>query len=231
MRTKLKIANGFSMIELLFATFIFTVIAGTIFSLLLSSQLRYQGESNLTNAFQQANVAIDQITRDVHSAGFPPASSFSTDVNLNYPERIALPFSWLTGYPFNSCVVGATCGGFPGEDDLILETDTGDGRGVQWIRYSLQGTNLMRGTAPKLGTNPVAATDSQLIPYLENVTNGANAIPLFTYSYDPGLPQQPVNIRQVNICLMVQSAKPNVHTGQLETITVTGQAVRFNPNQ
>ncbi len=69
--------NGYSLVELLVATVLFTIIAGTIFSLLFSAQLRYQGESGVTTAFQQANIAIDQITRDVHSAGYPPPSSFA----------------------------------------------------------------------------------------------------------------------------------------------------------
>src|SRR5882724_2850097 len=63
--------NGYSLVELLVATVLFTIIAGTIFSLLFSAQLRYSSESGLTTAFQQANVAIDQITRDIHSAGYP----------------------------------------------------------------------------------------------------------------------------------------------------------------
>ena len=69
--------RGYSLVELLVATVLFTIVAGSVFSLLMSAQLRYRGESDVTTAFQQANVAIDQITRDVHSAGYPPANSFA----------------------------------------------------------------------------------------------------------------------------------------------------------
>ena|ERR1700730_8714568 len=234
MRTSHKREDGYSLVELLVATILFTIIAGSVFSLLLSAQLRYRGESNVTTAFQQANVAIDQITRDVHSAGYPPPSSFAGPPSLPPdPGLVALPFSWSlgVGYPNTPCTVNASCGAFPGEGDLILEADTGDGNGVQWIRYSLQGTTLMRGVTPKKGfKDPVASTDGSLLPYLENVQNGS--LPIFSYCYDgtgcgaaTGLVS---DIREVNVMLIVQSAQPDPQTHQLRTITLTGQAARFN---
>jgi prepilin-type N-terminal cleavage/methylation domain-containing protein len=223
-------ANGFTMIEMLVTVFIFTVIAGSVFSLLLSSQVRYQSESHLTTAFQQANVAIDQITRDVHSAGYPPASSFNALQAFNRPQDVALPFAWSPSYPSSPCTVGATCT-IPGDYDLILEADLGDGNGVQWIRYSLVGTTLMRGTTRKGTGDPAQFT--ALTPYLENVMNGPGnkSVAIFSYGYDSGTPPQPLNIREVNVCLIVQSAKPDPQTGQFRSITLTGQAVRFNPDK
>src|SRR5260221_11173356 len=91
--------SGYSLVELLVATVLFTIIAGTIFSLLFSAQLRYSSESGLTTAFQQANVAIDQITRDLHSAGYPPPSSFLPGMAQTNPHLMALPFSCSCGYP------------------------------------------------------------------------------------------------------------------------------------
>jgi prepilin-type N-terminal cleavage/methylation domain-containing protein len=224
-----KRVNGYSLVELLVATVLFTIIAGTAFSLLFSAQVRYRGESDVTTAFQQANVAIDQITRDVHSAGYPPANSFAAAPQPS-PQLVALPFSWSTGtgYPNAPCTVGGSCGSVPGPYDLILETDTGDGNGVQWIRYSLQGTTLMRGMAPKAPPfDPIAATSAALVPYLENVMNQSSSLAVF--SYRPPL-SAPSNIREVNIVLIVQSAQPDPQTQQFRTITLTGQAVRFNPN-
>ncbi len=233
-----KRVNGYSLIELLVATVLFTIIAGTVFSLLLSAQLRYRGESDVTTAFQQANVAIDQIARDVHSAGYPPANSFAVGVAQANPQLAALPFSWSPGYPNTPCTVGGSCGAVPGDYDLILETDTGVGN-VQWIRYSLQGTTLMRGMIPKRAfADPVASTDGFLLPYLENVQNGPGnkSLPIFSYCYgtgcsDTATPHQPSNIREVNISLIVQSAQKDPQTQAFRTITLTGQAVRFNPNQ
>ena len=222
--------SGYSLVELLVATTLFTIISGSVFSLLSSSQLTYQGESTLASAFQQANVAIDQIVRDVHSAGYPPVSSFSTLVAQGAPEKYALPFAWSPGYtsaPPTPCTVGATCA-IPGDNDLILEAADSTGA-VQWIRYSLQGTTLLRASIPKVRFgDPVSLTGAQLVPYLDNVTNPAG---IFSYVCDPGPNQFPVNIRTVNISLVVQSAQKDRQTNQFRTVLVTGQAVRFNPNQ
>jgi prepilin-type N-terminal cleavage/methylation domain-containing protein len=229
--------SGYSLVELLVATVLFTIIAGTIFSLLFGAQLRYSSESGLTTAFQQANVAIDQITRDIHSAGYPRPSSFAPGVALNNPQLMALPFSWSPGYPNTPCTVNGSCGAVPGDYDLILETDTGDGNGVQWIRYSLQGTTLMRGMTPKIKfADPVASTSAGvMLPYLDNVVNvsnppGNNAVPIFAYRYDCNqpLPSEPSNICKVNIALIVQAAQPDPQTGQFRAIRLTGQAALFN---
>ena len=234
--------NGYSLVELLVATVLFTIIAGTIFSLLFGAQLRYSSESGLTTAFQQANVAIDQITRDLHSAGYPPPSSFAPGMLQNNPQLatlMALPFSWSlgSGYPNTPCTVGlgGNCGAVPGDYDLILETDTGDGTGVQWIRYSLQGTTLMRGMIPKQAfADPIGVTSvGVMLPYLDNVMNGPGnqSLPIFTYRFDclsSTTPPLISNICKVNIALIVQAAKPDPQTGQFRTIRLTGQAALFN---
>ena len=227
--------RGYSLVELLVATVLFTIVAGSVFSLLMSAQLRYRGESDVTTAFQQANVAIDQITRDVHSAGYPPANSFAAGVLQGNPGLMAVPFSWSSGYPNTPCTVGKNCGTVPGDYDLILETDLGDGNGVQWIRYSLDGTTLKRGIkAKKAFADPVSSTSGTdiLVAYLENVLNGNQGVAIFSYTGGPGspVPLQSSDIQKVDIKLIVQSAQPDPQTQQFRTITLTGQAVRFNPN-
>src|SRR6267143_5200388 len=243
MRKRKHSTAGFSLVELLVGTILFTIVTGIAFSLLMSAQLRYQGESTVTEAFQQANVALDQIVRDVHSAGYPPMSSLSATVANNNANanKYALPFAWSPNYPTTPCTVGGTCT-VPGQYDLIVEADLGTGQGVQWIRYSLVGTTLMRGVAPKAPfKDPVTETSGSLVlvPYLENVMNGSNSLPIFSYVCDAGLTQQPCDgatqlpssIREVNISLMVRSLQPDPQTHQYRTITLNGQAMRFNPNQ
>jgi type II secretory pathway pseudopilin PulG len=234
MKNPIKGRDGFSLVELLFATFLFTIIAGSVFSLLLSSQIRYKNESYLTSAFQQANVAIDQITRDVHSAGYPPKSLLDSSTSANFPDKMALPFAWSPSYPIASCKVDIDCS-VPGPYDLILEADLGGVgalSGVQWIRYKLDGTTLLRATAPKQKFHdPVTDTDPLLTPYLENVMNVTNGgIPIFSYTADAGVPPPylPLDIRTVNICLIVRSAQPDPQTNAFRLVTITGQAMRFN---
>jgi Tfp pilus assembly protein PilW len=223
---------GYSLMELMVATVLFTIVSGAVFTVLSSSQLTYQGESTLASAFQQANVAIDQIVRDVHSAGYPPASSFNAFVAADPAQaaKIALPFAWSPNYPGTPCTVNVSCT-IPGDNDLILEADTG--AGVQWIRYSLQGTTLMRAAAAKVAFgDPVTTTDGQLVPYLDNVMNQTQGLAVFSYRLDDGTTTGPaVNIREINISLIVQSAQKDRQTNQFRTIRITGQAIRFNPNQ
>ena len=214
------------------AALIFTVVAGGIFSVLLSSQMRYQSDSGLTSLFQQANLVMDQITRDIHSAGYPPSSSLSSGSSSQY---FAVAFPWSPNYPFGTCTVSATCTS-PADNDLFLEVYT-DNK-VQWVRYTLDGTTLKRGMAPKAANiDPLtvdALAPSNMLPYLENVVNQTQSTPrnIFTYFDNNGVgPSSPLNIFEVNICLIVRSPKPDPQTGQPRAITVTGQAVRFNPNQ
>jgi type II secretory pathway pseudopilin PulG len=248
--SKPRSEGGFSLIELMIATLLFTTIAGITFALLGVTLKRYKGEKDYLNSFQQANVAMDQIARDVHTAGYPPSNSFTTLTAAANPTKVATPFAWMPAYPVTPCTIGATCVTSPTGFDLITEADLGDGNGVQWVRYSLQGTTLMRGVAPKNGVNPVTATVDKLIPYLDNVMNNASAaqmatlkatypalfpgnvaVPIFSYTPDAGAAFQPVNIREVNITLIVRSARPDPTTNTYRVVVLTGQAVRINPNQ
>ena len=230
-------ANGFSLIELLVAALIFTIVAGGVFSVLLSSQVRYQTDSGLTTAFQQANIVMDQITRDVHSSGYPPEGSFSSNVSQNssnwYVFSVAFP--WSPNYPGTPCSVNATCIS-PSATDLLLEVYTNNS--VWWVRYTLDGTTLRRGTVQKAAnTDPLSMTElqtSNMLPYLENVVNQTQSTPRDIFDYYDNTEQLTSNlsaIYEVNVCLIVKSLTADPQTGQHRTITVTGQAVRFNPNQ
>jgi hypothetical protein len=204
-----------------------------MFSVLLSSQLRYQSDSGLTTVFQQANLVMDQITRDIHSAGYPPVGLFDPSTVFNHPEYYAVAFPWSPNYPYTRCTVNATCTS-PSGNDLLLEAEV-DGNTVQWIRYTLDGTTLKRGTAPKVANpaDPLAQNSllvANMLPYLENVVNPSDR-PIFAYSPDPGrYLNYPADIFEVKVCLIVQAPKPDPQTGLRRTITVTGQAVRLNPN-
>ena len=69
----------------------------------------------------------------------------------------------------------------PGDFDLIVETNLGNGAGVSWIRYQLIGTTLFRAVVPKTaGADPVAATSAAgvMVPFLTNVMNNPSAAQL-----------------------------------------------------
>jgi prepilin-type N-terminal cleavage/methylation domain-containing protein len=219
---------GFTLIELLTALGIFLIICTAAFALLKSSQQRSRTESQLLNSFQEARLGLDQIVRDVNDSGFPPPT-FNDGNAADAIQWATSPFAWSLGasYPGSACQIGTAGGGTcttatandsaPGDFDLIIETNPNiqdAASQVQWIRYQLQGTTLMRGMAPKaVGADPDATTSAAgvLAPFVENVVNnvcppqiptcqtaypglfpGGTAAPIFSYLCDnPPVPQSP----------------------------------------
>lgn len=190
--------QGFTLIELLLSAAIFTLLSGAIFSLLVPSQMRFQTESQLVSAFEEARLGLDQIVRDVNVAGYPSIANFSLPLGAN--QYAVTPVAWNPGYPAPpGCLIGTAGGGTcvtPGDFDLIVEGDL-DGSGiVKWIRYQLVGTTLMRGVAQKTGTDPVAPTAAAMLPYVLNVMNNApaaqiaqiKAIPVYAAMFPGGNP-------------------------------------------
>lgn len=242
--------GGFSLIELLVVVAVFTLVSGAVFALLDTAQQRYRMESEFLDTFQGGRLALDQLARDVHSAGYPPANSFFV---APAPNRVAeTPFAWTPGYPGATCGVGADCTS-PGNFDLIVEADLDpqNNDGVEWIRYRLNGTTLERGEAAKVaGADPAATTLPTMVPYVENVMNNAtpaqmaqiqaaypamfpgnNPVPIFTYRIDTGAPNTPPNIREVNVTLIVMAPHADPRTRQPRVVTLTGRARRINPSQ
>src|SRR5437588_12215078 len=89
---------GFTLVELLVSLGIFLLVIGAAFTLLGSSQARYQTESQVLTSFQEARLGLDQIVRDVNDAGYPPPTFF----NANFPNfSTRSPFAWSQGpgYP------------------------------------------------------------------------------------------------------------------------------------
>src|SRR5204863_7446918 len=118
-----KCQPGFTLVELLVSLGIFLLVIGAAFTLLGSSQNRYQTESQVLTSFQEARLGLDQIVRDVNDAGYPPPSYVGTD-----PTRFAItPFAWSPGYAGSiSCVIGTSGGGTcvtTGDFDLIMKNN------------------------------------------------------------------------------------------------------------
>lgn len=204
---------GFTLIELLAALGIFLLITGAAFTLLSSSQQRYQTDSQLLTSFQEARLGLDQMVRDINDAGYPPPSFVNTDPT----KYTSSPFGWSPGYTVPTpCTIDINCI-TPGDFDVIIETNPNPQDAtsqVQWIRYQLQGTTLMRGAALKQSSHdPAVDTASFLVPFVQNVVNnspalqigqfqlsasnpavfpGGNPVRIFTYVCDtPTSPQYP----------------------------------------
>lgn len=201
---------GFTLIELLVALGIFLLVTGAAFTLLGSSQQRASTESQVLTSFQEARLALDQIVRDVNDAGYPPPS-FSDGAAAHFAST---PFAWYPNYTIPTpCAIGLTCDP-PSDFDIIIETNPNPQDSptqVQWIRYKLVGTTLMRGMAPRLPSHdPVVDTTPTLAPLVQNVVNNVpaaqitqyqaiyphmfpsgTAVPIFSYTCDTPTAPQP----------------------------------------
>ena len=253
MKTQSSRRCGFSLIEMMVTVAIFTVVMAAVFGLLITIQQRYQTETARVDTFQGARQALDLMVRDIHIAGYPPATSFTAAAIAANPQRVALPFAWDPNYPATPCTVNVNCSaaGGPSAFDLIVETDIDPlaNNGVEWVRYRLNGTTLERGIATKAaGANPVNTTLPAMVPYVENVMNnttvaemttlrgfyptmfpGNAPVPIFTYQFDAGGVNTPLKLRAVNITLIVRSVNADPKTRQPIVVTLTGYARRVNP--
>ena len=157
---------GFTLLGLMVAMGIFLVICAVMFELLDMSQKKYSSETQLTAAFQDARLAVDQITRDFNVAGYPPSGIYSV-LPVSRPWRYATgPVAWSPNYPTTDCQIGVSCL-TPGDYDLIIETRlstdplTGPVH-VSWIWYHLDTTTdpnapaLMRTVVRKNFGDPLA---------------------------------------------------------------------------
>ena len=239
----LRAERGFTIMELLIATAIFLVICGAMFALLQLSQQKYTGETQLSGAFQETRLAIDQIVRDFNVSGYPSQSIFSK-LPSDTTQYAAGPVAWSPNYPGTPCSVGATVGAActtPGGFDLILETDLGNG--VSWIRYQLNNTTLYRAVVPKTaGDDPATKTSDPavMVPFLTNVMNSVPAQPIFKFTCDTPAGPQPCsaagnygvsnNIRDVDITLIVMTRQPDLQTGRPKLVELEGRGHRVNPS-
>jgi prepilin-type N-terminal cleavage/methylation domain-containing protein len=198
--------SGFSMLEMLVATGIFLIICAAMFGLLHVSQQRYNSETQLSAAYSDARLAMDQIVRDVDASGFPSAVLFSP-VPTSAPWMYANgPVAWSPNYPAAGCLIGTGGSGTcttPGDYDLIVETrlstDKSVNPPVSWIWYHLNGTTLYRTVMPKTAGDPLSAlsTAGATTAFLANVMNnpGASQLGQITAQFPamfPGGQPQPI---------------------------------------
>jgi len=207
MRSSIQSKNsqaGFTLLEMMVGAAIFLIISGAVMSLLNVSQKRYKTDTQVLSAFQEARLAIDQMSRDIDDAGYPPPSQFANPATP--PSKYTqTPYAWSPAYPAPPCTIGGSCT-TPGNFDLIIETDVDNTGNVSWVRYQLQGTTLLRGVVVKtVGAKPDPATSAAgvMVPYVTNVVNnapaaviaslsadypalfpGGNPVPVFTYYCD-----------------------------------------------
>lgn len=72
MNTRIRLSQGFSLIELLVTLAILSVVLGIIGQTVVRAQLAYQQQRDMMDAQQNARISLDSIARLIRSAGSNP---------------------------------------------------------------------------------------------------------------------------------------------------------------
>lgn len=76
-RRSRRLAQGFSLLEMLISLFLLIVITGAVFEQIMVMQKSAAGTGAKVDSDQQARAFVDQMVRDLHMAGYPKAEMYS----------------------------------------------------------------------------------------------------------------------------------------------------------
>lgn len=205
-------SRGFSILEMLVAMFIFTLMTAGVLTLVSATQRSYTNEQSNNDAAWQGRAAVDLMMGELRMAGYPPKNTYAATAGLTSANSSLVAATFLT----------ATA------TQVVFEADL-DGNGVvERVEYRLSGTTFQRSAVSKNanGTAPAAQYDT----LAGNVTNGST--PIFTYTTDPLSTQaSPGNVNSAQIRLQLRTAKPDPKNGQYATFLFRGGVYRQNPER
>lgn len=127
---------GFSLIEMMIAILLISAVMAVAVKGMKEMQQRSNTETTKTDAVQETRDFIDQVVRDIHGAGYPPArviywGSGSVVTTCTHPTAT-----------INTTVRNTTtiaCGVIQyGHSQVIYEGDLGDGNGVSDVILDIQ---------------------------------------------------------------------------------------------
>jgi len=220
--------RGFSLIEVMVVIVLLLVITGAIFSLINGAIARSGNEQAKLDMFQQAREFMDQMSRDLHQAGFPNPQNFVSNVLSN---------------PNSDDLRGAVGIVKIDSGDLWFEGDV-DGTGtVMVIQYHLDTSTtngcpcLKRSQQPKVSGNPLtgqtAATYQVEVQGVQNTSifsayvDGATGSPIplpFDFNTD-GATIATIDTVQAVLTLRSTYIDPQTHQQPIATLVST---VRLN---
>jgi prepilin-type N-terminal cleavage/methylation domain-containing protein len=213
-RQKANTRKGFSLIEMMIAVFILTLLVGAIFRQIDRAQVRYSVESQKLDLTQQNRDFIDQFTRDLHQAGYPSPITYGNRLDLSSIHTAA--GIWLIS-----------------QTDLIMEADVnGDGT-VYEIGYHLDptvgGANncpcITRASVPKVDSMPwnqVPALTAYY-PQVQNIVTTAQ--PFFTAYSNSGAAIDLTATTKLGSASLTDPTYQLLHTIRNVGIQFTTQAV------
>jgi type II secretory pathway pseudopilin PulG len=216
---------GFSVIEMLVACAITTVIMGAIFAQIIQGQKFSSSQAAKLDLFQESRQFMDQMSRDLRAAGYPNTRNFQADpVNpaQNSPQEAVGLVKLDVG-------------------ELWFESSIDGSGNVSVVHYRLVASGagcpcLVRSQTPKVVGDPLTDQGESDQTEVQNVLNGISSDPIFKAYYADGtsvtLPiditnSALANINSISTTLKVQSPYVDLQTRQKPTMTLLS-TVRLN---
>lgn len=229
---------GFSLIEVTVVLLITTILGGLIFRQIDMVNQRANNEGQKLDLFQESRDFMDQMTRDLHQAGYPNLHNF-------VPGQLASPSSCAGLHDPTSCDSQVAVGVVKiAKDQLWFEGDV-DGTGtVSSVQYQIiaSGTNcpcLRRSQIAKISGNSLTGQGTPVFyTEIQGVHNGTSTNPIF-YAYDAN--NNPItlpvdfdnngvtvaNITTIKVVITSQSKHVDAKTGVAPSVTMVS-TVRLN---
>lgn len=195
--------RGFSIIEMMVSVLVMTVILGGIFDVIGVINQRTVTEQAKLDMFQEAREFMDQMSRDLHQAGYPNLHSYVTT-------------GVLTASPVTHDAMNAVGIVLVDAGDLWFEGDMDGDGSVSVIRYHLDPSSengcpcLKRSELPKITGNPV---DGQTLEEYQVEVQGVQNADIFS-AFGRGTTGTPIG-------LPVDFSTDGVIVATVDTIKVT----------
>ncbi len=88
--------NGFSLLEMIMALAILTVVLGVVVKGMIEMQQRNSSENSKVDTVQQTRDFVDQMVRDIHAVGFPPGRAVTNNPSCANNPNVSCGLIWFT---------------------------------------------------------------------------------------------------------------------------------------
>ena len=235
MKTYHSDMRGFSVIELMMAIVILTVVIGGIFGVIDVVNQRSHTEQAKLDMFQEAREFMDQMSRDLHQAGYPSPRHYTADVTDLMTDPIVNDELNAVG------IVKVDDG------DLWFEGDV-EGTGIVYVvRYHLDTSTtngcpcLRRSQLEKIDGDPVAGQTTEVYQIQVQGVQNTDIFSAFTRGTTGTPITLPVDfsangamiasVDTVKATLSLRSPVADPKTGQFPTTTLVMTAKLNNCSQ
>jgi type IV pilus assembly protein PilW len=181
-----KVQNGFSLIEIMVAMAISSIIITAVYEIFYSQQRSYLDQDQVAEMQQNLRAGLYLMTKEIRSAGFDPTRTLNADAgfvtDFKAPDSI---FNPDINYAVDKNIIAFTID--DNGDGIIQSND------AEQIAYQLKNNALER----------YSATRKQW----EQVANNIDALDFVYLDQSGAITTNPANIRAIEISLLVKTGK------------------------